>query len=81
MSKDDYGEVRRFSALSWFHSIGMQTKLAEQWKEVHWSVKLKRVEERMLAIKSASHGVGTSRRKPRDEQWKLDSGKTVSRRH
>ena len=45
MSKDDYGEVIRFSELSWFHSIDKQTKFAEQWKEVHWMVNLMRVEE------------------------------------
>ena len=70
MSKDD--EVVRFSELSWFHSIDKHTKLAEQWKEVHWTVKLKRAEEQLFAVKSVNHEVGTGRRKSRDEQWNLD---------
>ena len=37
MSKDGYGEVVRFSELSWSHSIDKHTKLAEQWKEIHWT--------------------------------------------
>ena len=72
MSKDGYGEVVRFSELSWFHSIDKHTKLAEQWKEVHWTVKLKRAEEQLFAVKSVNHEVGTGRRKSRDEQWNLD---------
>ena len=72
MSKDGYGEVVRFSELSWFHSIDKHTKLAEQWKEVHWTVKLKRAEEQLFAVKSVNHEFGTGRRKSRDEQWNLD---------
>ena len=80
MSKAYYSEVMRLSELIWFHSIDKQAKLAEQWKEVHWTVKLKRAEEHLVAIKSANHEVGTSRRKSRDDQWNLDSGTTVSSR-
>ena len=72
MSKDGYGEVVRFSELSWFHSIDKHTKLAEQWKEIHWTVKLKRAEEQLFAVKSVNHEFGTGRRKSRDEQWNLD---------
>ena len=48
MSKDYRGEVAKFVELSWFHSIAKQSKLAEQWKDVHWVRKLKRADEQLL---------------------------------
>ena len=41
MSKDDCGKVMRVSELGGVHSTDKQTKLAEQWKEGDWMVKLK----------------------------------------
>ena len=84
MNKDDYDEIERFSGLSLFHNTDKQTKLAEQWKNVHWMVKLTRTEEHLLAIKCEprsrnknEENIMINSRKNCDEQWKLGSAKTV----
>ena len=49
----------------------------EQWKEAHWVGKSKRSDEQLLAIGGSSYSARAIRRKPRDEQWNLESVKAV----
>ena len=45
MSNDYHDVVANFSELIWFSSTAKQSKLAEQWQEVHWIGKLKRADD------------------------------------
>ena len=60
MSRDYHGEVAKFAQFSWFHRIAKQSKLAEQWKDVHWVGKLKRADEHLLVIRSLTRSAGAS---------------------
>ena len=73
MNKDDYDEIGRFSGLSLFHNTDKQTKLAEQWKNVHWMVKLTRTEEHLLAIKCEPRS-----RNKNEENLMINSRKIVT---
>ena len=48
----------RNSPLSWFYIVAKQSKLAEQWKDVHWVGQLKRANEHLLVIRSLTRSVG-----------------------
>ena len=72
-----HGEVAKFSDLVWFRIPAKQPKLAEQWKEAHWVGKSERSDEHLLAIRGSTFSARTIRRKPRDEQWNLESVKAV----
>ena len=73
MSKDCHGDVAKSAALSWFHSIAMQSKLAELWKDAHWVVKLTRADENLLVIRSLTRSARAGRRQAPVEKWNLGS--------
>ena len=77
MSKDYHGEIAKFSELVWFRIPTKQPKLAARWKEAHWVGMSERSEEHLLAIKGSTHPATAIRRKPREEQWNVDSVKAV----
>ena len=77
MSRDLHGEVAKFSELVWFRIPAKQTELAEQWNEAHWLGKSERSDEHLLAIKGSTYSARAIQRKPREEQWNLDSVKAV----
>ena len=77
MSKDHHGEIAKFSELVWFRIPAKQPKLAEQWKAAHWVGKSERSDEHLLAIRVSTYSARPIRRKPREEQWNLDSVKAV----
>ena len=70
-------KVATFSELVWFRIPAKQPKLAEQWREAHWVGKSERSDEQLLAIRGSTHLARAIRRKPRDEQWNLESVKAV----
>ena len=77
MSKDYHGEVAKFPELVWFRIPAEQPKLAEQWREAHWVGKSERSDEHLLAIRGSTYPARAIRKKPRDEQWNLESVKAV----
>ena len=77
MSKGYHGEVGKVSELVWCRIPAKQPKLAEQWREANWGGKSERSDERLLAIRGSTHSARAIRRKPRDEQWNLESVKAV----
>ena len=70
---DYHGEVAKLSELVWFRILAKQPKLAEQWIEAHWVGKSERSDEHLLAIRGSTYSARAIRRKPRDEQWNLES--------
>ena len=80
VSKDNHGEVAKFADLSWFHSVAMQSKLSEQWKDPHWVGKLKRADEQLLVMRGLTRSARAGRRQARDEKWNLDSVKALLNR-
>ena len=66
-----------FSELVWFRIPAKQSKLEEQWKEAHWVGKSERSDEPLLVFRGSTCSARAIRRKPREEQWNLDSVKEV----
>ena len=51
--------------------------MAERLREAHWVGKAERSDEHLLAIRTSTYSARAIRRKPRDEQWNLESVKAM----